>query len=66
MHLAAYMAQHGLSDDDLAAKIGRTRPTVSRIRRGVMRPDWITMGRILEATSGEVTPNDFVSMEAAE
>jgi hypothetical protein len=43
VHLADYMADKGLSDEDVAKGIARSRPTVSRIRRRLVRPDWETI-----------------------
>jgi hypothetical protein len=37
VHLADYMADKGLSDEDVAKGIDRSRPTVSRIRRRLVR-----------------------------
>lgn len=34
--------------------------TVTRVINGERRPDWSTLGKILDATNGEVTPNDFI------
>ena len=59
MHLADYMAVKKLSDEQVAVKIGRTRPTVSRIRRKLVRPDWDTIRRIEKFTAGAVTADDF-------
>lgn len=59
MHLSEYMAAQGLDDDAMAGLIGRSRPTVSRIRRRKTRPDWQTIERIKEATNGAVTADDF-------
>ncbi len=60
MHLSAYMKHKNLSDQDFAVLIDRTRATVSRIRRGKVRPDWVTVERINKATNGVVTANDFL------
>lgn len=64
MHLADYMAGKNpqakpLSDDEVAAGIGRNRATVSRIRRKKVRPDWRTIEKIEAFTGGLVTANDF-------
>lgn len=64
MHLSDYMEAKGLSDGEVANLIGRSRPTVSRIRRKVVRPDWETIRKLEAVTDGAVTANDFV--EAAE
>lgn len=62
-HLSDYMAAQKLSDADVAQKIERSRETVSRIRRRKVRPDWDTIDRIEKFSNGEVTANDFVSLE---
>lgn len=64
MHLSDYMTLRGLSDEQVAEKIGRKRPTVSRIRRGVVRPDWDTIEAIRKFTNGEVTADDFMLSRA--
>ena len=67
MHISLYMRRNALSDDDFARIIGRSRATVSRIRRGKVRPDWDTIQRIRTATKGSVTANDFAELvEVAE
>ena len=60
MQLSDYMDKCGLSDANMARLINRSRPTVSRLRRGVVRPDWTTLELIQWATDGQVTPNDFL------
>ena len=64
MHLADYMAQHGLSDEEVAAQIGCTRPTVSRIRRRLIRPNWKHIEEIKKFTKGQSTADDYTSLEA--
>lgn len=66
MHLSEYMAQKNLSDAEVASAIERSRPTVSRLRRGKMRPDWDTIERLRDFSGGLVTADDFVRIEAAE
>lgn len=61
MKLTDYLSQHGVSDGEFAASIGVDRSSVSRMRRGITRPDWPTIERIIEATNGSVTANDFIS-----
>lgn len=63
MHLSEYMASHNLDDDAVAAEIKRSRVTVSRIRRRKVRPDWATIAKIAEFTSGQVTADDFQNIE---
>lgn len=66
MHLSDYMAKHKLDDDAVASGIGRTRVTVSRIRRRKLRPNWETMEKIKKFTKGAVVADDFQTLEAAQ
>jgi transcriptional regulator with XRE-family HTH domain len=66
MHLSDYMTANNLDDEAIAAKIERSRVTVSRIRRRKVRPDWETIERISAVTEGQVTADDFQSLEAAQ
>lgn len=63
IHLSDYMAANNLSDADVAQNIDRSRETVSRIRRRKVRPDWETIERIKKFTNGQVTADDFTSLE---
>lgn len=65
-HLADYMADRGLSDEDVAKGIGRSRPTVSRIRRRLVRPDWETIEKIKKFTKGASTADDYQSLEVSQ
>lgn len=65
IHLSDYMAANNLTDDAVASALGRTRATVSRIRRRKMRPDWETIQKIKDFTNGEVTADDFAKLEEA-
>lgn len=66
MHLSDYMTLHQLDDDAVAGGIGRTRVTVSRIRRRKVRPDWQTIEKIKEFTNGASTADDYTTLEAAQ
>lgn len=57
------MTARSLKDDEVAAAIERTRPTVSRIRRKLVRPDWETIRRIKAFTLGAVSEADFADIE---
>lgn len=63
IHLSDYMAANELSDADVASALGLTRASVSRFRRRKMRPDWKTIEKIKEFTGGQVTADDFASLE---
>ena len=66
MHLADYMKKLSLSDEDVAKGISRTRPTVSRIRRRLVRPDWETIEEIKKFTGGLSTADDYIVLKDAE
>ena len=66
MHLSDYMTLHNLDDDAVALRIKRSRPTVSRIRRRLCRPDWDTTEAIRKFTKGQSTADDYQSLEGAE
>ena len=59
MTLKDWLNHKDVTASDFAKKIGRSAPTVSRILRGINKPDWETMLAIEAATEGAVTPNDF-------
>lgn len=65
MHLSDYMSEHQLTDDAVADKINRSRATVSRIRRGKVRPDWDTIKALSDFSRGRITANDFVDLSQA-
>jgi transcriptional regulator with XRE-family HTH domain len=66
MHLSDYMARKGLSDEQVAAAIGKNRVSVSRYRRRKIRPSWEAVERIREFTKNQVTAEDWLKREAAE
>jgi hypothetical protein len=65
MQLAAYMARNNIRDGEFARLIGRSRVTVNRLRRGLVRPSWDTIKEIRAVTNGEVTADDFEPAERA-
>lgn len=65
MHLSDYMTLHNLGDDAVATAIKRSRVTISRIRRGKVRPDWETIQRLKKFTNGAVVADDFQKLESA-
>jgi transcriptional regulator with XRE-family HTH domain len=62
MHLAEFMEKRQLFDDDVAEAIGVSRPTISRIRRKLARPDWATIKKLRQLSRGKVMANDFVDL----
>lgn len=64
MKLDAYIRENGLTDAAFAEKVDRDRSAVSRWRSGATVPDADSLKKILEATGGAVTPNDFFELPA--
>jgi len=59
MKLEQFIAQSGITAFAFAKSIGRDPGTISKILNGHQTPDAETMRRIIAATEGQVTPNDF-------
>ena len=60
MKLRDYLSSHGLTTADFAEVIGVSQASVSRYASGARRPEWTVLGRIVMATNGRVTANDFM------
>ncbi len=60
MKLDAYLATHNITHDAFAAAIGTSRAAVTRYVTGDRVPSRSVMPRIVQATSGAVTANDFM------
>jgi len=58
LKLDAYLAAKGLSQKQFGEQIQRSQQAISRYCAG-RAPDAQTMRRIIAATSGQVTANDF-------
>lgn len=62
MKLDEYLRINNLTEQAFALLIGTSQATVNRYRNGrIPEPD--AMDRIVKATSGAVTPNDFYGFE---
>lgn len=59
MHLSDFMAERELSDEAVAAAVGRNRVSVSRWRRRLVRPDWDAIDKIKAFTDGAVAADDW-------
>lgn len=53
------MTKSALSDDDVATAIGRSRVSVSRYRRRLVRPDWEAIEKIKAFTQSAVMADDW-------
>ena len=62
MHLSIYMDRKKLRDAQVARQIGASRVSVSRYRRGLIRPSWATASKIKKWTRGEVSFDDWVTL----
>lgn len=60
--LSSYLKERNLTVEQFGALIERSGATVSRIARGIQKPDSETMQRIIDATGGAVQPNDFFKL----
>jgi len=59
MTLREYLHNQDISPSEFARRIGVTVTSVYRYRDGIRRPDKQVMPRIVSATQGQVTANDF-------
>ena len=59
MNLATYLEQNKMTATAFAEQIGVAIATVTRAARGEIMPSPETMKKIMAATNGQVTANDF-------
>lgn len=59
MKLADWLVTQNVTDTDMARQLGVSQAAVTRYRRGERIPEAAIMTRIVDATAGAVTPNDF-------
>ncbi|MEM8744801.1 MAG: bifunctional phosphopantothenoylcysteine decarboxylase/phosphopantothenate--cysteine ligase CoaBC, partial [Pseudomonadota bacterium] len=60
MKLALWLKSEGVSARDFAARVGTTEATISRLRNARAQPSFELAEKIMQATGGAVTPNDFL------
>jgi hypothetical protein len=63
MTLKDWLAANDKNNAEFGSLIGRTAEAVRRYAAGERIPDRETMPLIVEATSGDVTANDFFGIE---
>lgn len=66
MKLDDYLSREKLTDEAFGSLIGRNQSTVYRLRKGVTKPDWDTVARIIAATGGAVSADDFLQAEQSQ
>lgn len=60
MKLDQWMTENGVSDLDLAARVGRDRTVISKLRKGQIGPSIEVLGAITRLSDGQVTVEDFL------
>ena len=65
MKLSDWLEMKNLTASAFADQVRVSVSTVTRCMNGQRRPEWPTLEAIFKATNGAVTPNDFLSDEAA-
>lgn len=58
--LDAFMKREKIADADLAARIGKDRTLVNRLRRGLVRPTLEVASQIEAVSNGEITMQSWV------
>lgn len=61
MTLADYLSSNGLRPSQFAKLAGVPATTIWRVLKGERNPGLLLMKKIMEATDGHVTPNDFAA-----
>ena len=62
MKLDAYIRETGVSETELASRARCSQSYINKVRNGSANPTLAVMQRIADATGGEVTLNDLVSV----
>lgn len=65
MTLRKWRQKHGVSQIELARRIGRTQGAVHQIEKGTTHPNAETAQRIVDATNNEVGYEDLYGPKAA-
>jgi len=65
MTLTEYLTTNSIKRTDFAITIGVSQSYVTMLCQGEIWPGRDIVKRIVDATSGQVTPNDFIDRPAA-
>ena len=60
MGLSEWMDKVGVTDGEMAARVGCSRSAISRYRSGERMPRPDTLIKLVDATNNDVSPMDFV------
>lgn len=63
MTLAQWRQAEGLTQEELAERLGCVKPTINRYESGARVPEWDMMKAIYIASEGKVPPNSFFPLE---
>ena len=63
MRLSEWLDSSGISQSELARRLGTSQGYVNDMLWRGRWPSRAMMKRIMEATDGAVTPNDFIALE---
>jgi len=63
MKLSDWMQTAGITDEELARRVGKDRVTISRVRRGKNFPSWELAAQLRRVTDGKVGPEDFLEAQ---
>lgn len=66
MQLADWMEAEGLDDAALGARIGKSRVSVSRYRRGLETPSTEAIKNIVRESGGKVTADELLGIAQPE
>lgn len=61
MKLHDYLTSKNITPARFAGQIGVSHVSVTRYLAGTRRPVWTVLRRIVKATDGQVTANDFMA-----
>ena len=63
MQLDEFMQAQKLTDEEVAARIGRSRVSVSRYRRRIETPSPDIIRSLVELSEGQITANELLGIE---
>jgi 3,4-dihydroxy 2-butanone 4-phosphate synthase / GTP cyclohydrolase II len=61
MDMKSYLEKSNLTDGEFARLAGLSRVMVNRLKNGSVWPSKETAEKIVAASNGEITPNDFLA-----
>lgn len=59
--LRKFRNKHGIGIDEMARRAGTSKASISRIENGSQWPSGGLLSRLIRATNGEVTADDFLT-----